>query len=107
MHASNWEETRGRQLCFFLACLNLWTLRRRQSVPLKHRWNFTGLHGVNNLMIVIILKQTFLPMKSSLFWDIRISRILFATCFMLVSCLALSSTLKMEASCSSEMSVGF
>jgi hypothetical protein len=30
-----------------------------------------------------------------------------SACFMLVSCLAYSSTLKMEATCSSEMSVGF
>jgi hypothetical protein len=32
---------------------------------------------------------------------------LLANCFMLVSCLAYSSTLKMEATCSSEMSVDF
>jgi hypothetical protein len=34
-------------------------------------------------------------------------RTLFVTCFMLVSCLAYSSALKMEATCSSETSVDF
>jgi hypothetical protein len=37
----------------------------------------------------------------------RRSRALLATCFMLVSCLSYSSTLKMEATCSSETSVEF
>jgi hypothetical protein len=62
------------QLCFLLACPNLWTWRRRQYIPLKHPWNFTKLHGVTTLKIVIILKGTCLPLKSSVFGDIRISR---------------------------------
>jgi hypothetical protein len=36
-----------------------------------------------------------------------VMKCLFAACFALVSCLAYSSTLKMEAICSSETSVGF
>jgi hypothetical protein len=73
---------------------------------------------------------TRLLMESSIFWDImqcsplkvnrrfgkvfrlqlqvrRISSALLSTCFLLVSCLAYSSTLKMEATCSSEKWVGF
>jgi hypothetical protein len=39
-----------------------------------------------------------------MFWGIIAPR---ATCFMLVSCLAYSSTLKIEATCSFETSVDF
>jgi hypothetical protein len=41
-------------------------------------------------------------MKIYIFWDIAKGLALLATCFMLVSSLAYSSTLKMEATCSSE-----
>jgi hypothetical protein len=39
--------------------------------------------------------------------QVVVSRALLATCFMLVSCLAYSSILKMEATCSPETSVDF
>jgi uncharacterized lipoprotein YajG len=39
-------------------------------------------------------------MKSSIFWDITLCSLL-ATCFMLASCSAYSSTLKVEVTCSS------
>jgi hypothetical protein len=41
-----------------------------------------------------------------IFWGMT-KLALLATCFMLVSCLAYSLTLKMEATCSSETSVDF
>jgi hypothetical protein len=49
----------------------------------------------------------------SMFWDIapcslvKVDLALLATCFMLVSCLVYSSTLKMEAARSSDMYVEF
>jgi hypothetical protein len=51
----------------------------------------------------------YLGMKNSIFWDIMSCSIaeLLATCFLLVSCLAYSSTLKMEVTCSFEILVDF
>jgi hypothetical protein len=55
-------------------------------------------------------------LESSLSWDVmlcsplklnHISRAVLATCFMLFSCLAYSSALKMEVTCSSELLVEF
>jgi hypothetical protein len=44
-------------------------------------------------------------MKKSVCWDVtRCNRALYAACFMMISCLAYSSTLKMEETCSSEIS---
>jgi hypothetical protein len=82
------------------------------------------LRSVNSVRFEIL---TAVVIKSSIFWDIsscsllkvnrrfggtcrlhlqgrRISQALLATCFILVYCLDYSSTLKMEAKCSSETS---
>jgi hypothetical protein len=52
--------------------------------------------------------------KGSVFWDIMLcspldagSKQKLAVCFMLISCLAYSSALKMELTCSSETLVGY
>jgi cobalamin biosynthesis protein CobD/CbiB len=56
---------------------------------------------------------TVVVMKSAIFWDITMCSLyiqptaVFANVFMLASCLAYSSTLKMKATCSSETSVDF
>jgi hypothetical protein len=68
--------------------------------------------GLNN--------KLFLPLKSPYFWDImmcsplKVKQVLeeqadskLAACFILVSCLAYSLTLKMEVTCSSETLVDF
>jgi hypothetical protein len=64
------------------------------------------------LTVVVVVNSTnyeshvgFEVTKSSVLWDITpCSRYFLATCFSLVSCLAYSSTLKMEAPCCSESS---
>jgi hypothetical protein len=84
---------------------------------------------VKNELPVVCFNKTFNPdqlsnryisgkikkkLKSSIFWDIMLcskkqvaSRAVSAICFMLVSFLAYSSTLKIEATCFSETSVDF
>jgi hypothetical protein len=90
--------------CSLFAGVTLWPT---QKIVL-----FFQLIGVEVLTAVI--------MKSSIFWDIIPHSLLkvnqhvretfypcFAACFMLVSCLAYSSTLEMEATCSYEMLIDF
>jgi hypothetical protein len=48
-----------------------------------------------------------LDLTFSQWWLTDVSEALFTNCLTLVSCLAYSSTMKMEATCSSEKSVGF
>jgi hypothetical protein len=50
---------------------------------------------------------TAVVIKSSVFWDITSCSALLVTSFILVSYPAYSSAMKMEATCSSEMSVDF
>jgi hypothetical protein len=69
-------------------------LHLRQS-----QWELTGLFGLQ------ILTRIYNPLL--LLFSCMLLALLLPACFMLVSCLAYSSTLKMEVVCSSEMSVDF
>jgi hypothetical protein len=90
-----------RFLCLEVT-LTGWFLR---SDSLDNNQLSSGLHQVSETERKFVGLQvlTAVVVKNSVFWNIK----LLATCFTIVSCLAYSCALKMEASCSFEKSVNF
>jgi hypothetical protein len=94
-------ETLSDEITYFMACK--YFLISHTICHLIHtKWNINSFYAKS--VLNKFKAQSFLDQTLRLFWNLQVHYFGVCRLLMMVSCLAYSSTLKMEAICSSEMS---